>query len=152
MDKKIPMTLLKRRLDDIPRLKKLPPENGEFPNWDGRVKKLLEITFSDTSYEYVLYDGIGLPERVNGQTPEETQEAYIDSLNQREKTLKAIIAEQEIPGGEEKPATVNQNTVFQKNHVYKNFWDWIGAHRIIVFMSILGAAALAAITVGVITS
>jgi len=152
MDKKITMTLLKRRLDDIPRLKKLPPENEEFPNWDERVKKLLEITFNDTSYEYLLYDGISLPEKVNGQMPEETQEAYIDSLDQREKTLKAIIAEQEIPGVEEKPATVNENTVFQKNHVYKNFWYWIGAHRIFCIMSILGAAAVAAITVGVMIS
>jgi hypothetical protein len=152
MDKKITIALLKRRLDYIPRLKKLPPENGEFPDWDERVKKLLEITFGDTSDEYVMYDTISRPEKVSGQTPEETQEAYIDSLNQREKTLKAIIAGQEIPAGEEKPATVNQNTVYQKNHDYKNFWYWIGAHKIIGAMSILGAVAVAAIVVGIVTS
>lgn len=144
--------MLKRRLDYIPRFKKLPPENSEFTDWDERVKKLLEITFGDTSDEYVMYDRISLPERVSGQTPEETQEAYIDSLNQRERTLKAIIAEQEIPGGEEKPATVNQNTVYQNNYVYKNFWYWIGAHKIIGATSILGAVAVTAIVVGIVIS
>ena len=152
MDKKIPKTLLKRRLDDITRLKKLPPENEEFPNWDGRVKKLLEITFNDTSQEYILYDGISLPERVNGQTPEEIQEAYLDSLNKREKVLKAIILEEEIPVVEEKPVTVNENTVYPENHVYKNFWYWIGARKLLIIVSILGAVVVAAITVGIISS
>jgi hypothetical protein len=91
------LALLKRLLDDVPRLKRLAssPKNAELPTWDDEVKRTIKETFGRNSKEYARYDGIFSLKYVKTQADKEL--AYIDYISQREKALRDIIQEYDIP-------------------------------------------------------
>ena len=93
MDILTALALLKRLLDEVPRLKRLAsnPKNKELPAWDNEVKRILIETFGTNSKELSRYDGIILLKRAETQADKEY--AYIDHVSQREKALKDIIKE-----------------------------------------------------------
>jgi len=93
MDILTALVLLKRLLDEVPRLKRLAsnPKNKELPAWDNEVKRILMETFGTDSKELSRYDGIILLKRAETQADKE--HAYIDHVSQREKALKDIIKE-----------------------------------------------------------
>lgn len=91
------LALLKRLLDDVPRLKSLAsnPQNAELPTWDNEVRRIIRETFGRDSKEYARYDGVFLLKMVETQADKE--QAYIDNVSQREKALKDIIKEHDLP-------------------------------------------------------
>lgn len=93
MDILTALALLKRLLDEVPRLKRLAsnPKNKELPAWDNEVKRILIETFGTDSKELSRYDGIILLKRAETQADKE--HAYIDHVSQREKALKDLIKE-----------------------------------------------------------
>lgn len=97
MDIPTTLALLKRLLDDVPRLKRLAlnPKNAELPTWDNEVKRIIEGIFGRGSKEYARYDGIVLLKRV--ETQDDMEHAYIDHVSQRERALRDIIKEYDIP-------------------------------------------------------
>lgn len=97
MDTLTALALLNRLLDDVPRLKRLASnsKNVELPAWDNEVKRIIRETFGTASKEYARYNGIILLKRV--ETQEDKEHAYIDHVSQREKALKDIILEHDIP-------------------------------------------------------
>jgi len=97
MDILTSLALLKRLLDEVPRLKRLAsnPQNEELPAWDNEVRRILVETFGTDSKEFSRYDGIVLLKSVKTQADKE--HAYIDHVSQREKALKDIIKEHDLP-------------------------------------------------------
>ena len=73
MDILTALALLRRLLDDVPRLKRLAPnpKNEELPTWDNEVRRILKETFGPDSKEYTRYDGICLLRRVETQVDKE---------------------------------------------------------------------------------
>lgn len=87
------IALLKRLLDDVPRLRRLAsqPKNPELPAWDKEIVRIIKDTFGSDSKELMRYDGSHLLRRVNSQ--QEQVQAYNDHISQREDALRDIIQE-----------------------------------------------------------
>ena len=115
------LALLERLLDDVPRLKRLAsnPQNAELPTWDNEAKRIITETFGPDSKEYARYDGIFLLKKVEIQADEE--QAYIDYISQREKALKDIIQEHDLPTKVELHADGRVNTKAEIEHFYNGF-------------------------------
>lgn len=102
MDIPTTIALLEQLLDNVPRLKRLAstPKNAELPKWDNEVKRIIRETFGSDSKEYARYDGILLLKWVKTQADKEN--AYIDYVSEREKALKDIIQEHQLPAKDSK--------------------------------------------------
>jgi len=91
------LALLKNLLDGVPRLKSLAsnPKNEELPTFDNEVRRIIRETWGVGSIEYARYNGIFRLMRVESQADKE--QAYIDHVSRREKALKDIIQEHDLP-------------------------------------------------------
>jgi len=115
------LALLKRLLDDVPRLKRLAsnPKNEELPTWDNEVRRIIKETFGLDSKEYARYGGIILLKRVKSQADKE--QAYIDHVSQLEKALKDIIQEHDLPAKVEAHTDGRGNIKAELEHFYDDF-------------------------------
>ena len=121
MDILIALALLKRLLDDVPRLKRLAsnPKNAELPTWDNEVKRIIGGTFGRDSKEYARYDGIVLLKWVD--TQEDKESAYIDHVSQRESALRDIIREYDIPARNGAHDNGRGNVKAELEHFHNDF-------------------------------
>ena len=84
------LNLLKQQLDEIPRLRTLPPDRQQYKEWFGKVCNILELTFGTTSREY---DNFARAVRADYlvYTNEEKREKYNKELDAYETALKPAI-------------------------------------------------------------
>jgi len=115
------VALLKRLLDDVPRLKRLAsnPKNEELLTWDNDVRRIIKETFGPDSKEYARYGGIALLKSVKSQADKE--QAYIDHVSQLEKALKDIIQEHDLPAKVEAHTDGRGNIKVELEHFHDDF-------------------------------
>ena len=121
MDIHTALALLKRLLDDVPRLKRLASNyrNKELTVWDNEVKRIIRDTFGRDSKEYARYDGILLLKWV--ETQQDKEHAYVDHVSQREIALRDIIKEYDIPAKVGANDNGRGNVKAELEHFYDDF-------------------------------
>ena len=96
------LELLKQRLDEIPKLRTLPPDRQQYQEWRGKVCNILELTFGNTSREYNNFArAVNVDYLV--YTKKEKLDKYNKELDAYETALKSAINKCELLEAEEKP-------------------------------------------------
>jgi uncharacterized protein (TIGR02391 family) len=104
MDKKEAIEFLKKSLEEIPRLARLPYNNQEVILWCNSIEDVLEKAFDRNSTEYRRFHEtrIKTPSKL---TRIQWQNRYIGLMRRRRTEILSIIKKYEMLGAEEKPAT-----------------------------------------------
>ncbi len=155
MDIQEAIELLKKELDEIPKLRTLTPEKQQYKLWFGKVCNILELTSGIASRDY---DNFARAVNVDYPvyTDKEKREKYNKELDAYETALKSVIHKYELlddegePSEALKPQEERQSEVFlekDEKSKYQKIWQWIDTHRI---LSILAAIAAIATTVSVV--
>jgi len=99
------LELLKQRLDEILKLRALPPDKKHYKLWCAEVCNILELAFGKSSREY---DNFARAVRVDYlvSTNEEKRKKYNEELDAYETALRSAIHKCELLGVEEKPTVI----------------------------------------------
>ena len=97
------LNLLNQQLDEIPKLRTLPPDRQQYQEWRGKVCNILELTFGNTSREYDNFARAVSADYLV-YTKKEKLDKYNKELDAYETALKSAINKCELLEAEEKPA------------------------------------------------
>ncbi len=101
------LNLLKQQLDEISKLRTLPPERQQYEVWRGKVCNILELTFGKTSREYDKFARAVCVDYPT-YTDEEKRKKYNKELDAYEIALKSAIHKCELLEDEGKPSEVSK--------------------------------------------
>jgi len=96
------LNVLKQQLDEISKLRTLPPERQQYEVWRGKVCNILELTFGKESREYDNFSRAVCVDYPT-YTDEEKRKKYNKEIDAYEIALKSAIHKCELLKAEEKP-------------------------------------------------
>jgi hypothetical protein len=141
MDRDKALELLKQALDEIPKLRTLPPDKQQYQFWYVKVRNILELTFGIASREYDNFArAVGWDYLV--YTNKGKRGKYNKELDAYEIALRAAIHKCELLESEEKLEYIEQSPEAPKEH---KAWRWIKSHKIpsiIITLIMLVAAVI----------
>jgi hypothetical protein len=126
MDRNKSLELLNEALNEIPKLRTLPPDKGQYQLWYAKVCNILELTFGKVSREY---DNFSRAVRVDYPVynEKEKREKYNKELDAYETALRAAIHKCELLNEDKPPYLEEQSPKAPREH---KVWLWIKSHKI----------------------
>lgn len=90
------LELIRKAIQEIPRLKQLNRKNDEFPLWQQKLKDVLEAVFGKDSTEYFRF--VWAVTSYSAGSEEYLQKEYVEHLGKYEVALKSILQKYELLG------------------------------------------------------